>query len=125
MGGLNHSRPKGLVGLDRSSRQAGGSHGISTRVALFGASPATTPRTRPAPDPAIEQIEHPAVGEWTDAMRDESTREKRPSRRRWMKWEDSLRRYATQAGLQQWARAAGNRSERASRAEFSERFIEG
>ena len=27
---------------------------------------------------------------WTEAMRDESTGEKRPSRRRWMKWEDNL-----------------------------------
>ena len=63
--------------------------------------------------------------DWTEAMRDESTREKRPSRRRWMKWEDTLRRYATQAGLRQWARAAGNRTEWASHAEFFETFIEG
>ena len=62
---------------------------------------------------------------WTEAMRDESTREKRPSRQRWMKWEDTLRRYATQAGLRQWARAAGNRNEWAAHAEFFERFIEG
>ena len=61
----------------------------------------------------------------TEAMRDEGARQKRPSRRRWMKWEDPLRHYAKQAGLRQWARAAEDRSKWASHADLFERYIEG
>lgn len=36
-------------------------------------------------------------------------RELRPSRRRWMKWEDALRRFCTSSGLPPWDELAGDR----------------
>ena len=40
-----------------------------------------------------------------------ASREVRPSRRRWMKWEDQLRRFCTSQGLPPWDEMAANRDE--------------
>ena len=40
-----------------------------------------------------------------------SFRERRPSRRRWMKWEDPLRRFCSEQGLPQWTDLATNREQ--------------
>ena len=40
-----------------------------------------------------------------------ASREVRPSRRRWMKWEDQLRRFCTLQGLPPWEEMAANRDE--------------
>jgi hypothetical protein len=40
-----------------------------------------------------------------------ASREVRPSRRRWMKWEDQLRRFCTSQGLARWDEIAANRDE--------------
>eukprot|EP00959_Pyramimonas_sp_CCMP1952_P333824 6990936-Pyramimonas_sp.AAC.1 len=53
------------------------------------------------------------------------TQGKWPPRRRRMKWENTLRHHAAQAGVRQWARAAGNRTEWALQAEFLARCNEG
>ena len=54
---------------------------------------------------------------WRDSawqeMADEmgSMRETRPSRRRWMKWEDGLRRFCAASGLKPWQELAGTRED--------------
>ena len=49
-----------------------------------------------------------------------SLRERRRGRRRWLRWEDDLRRYAATCGWESWQRAATNRDERR---EHSAKFV--
>ena len=49
--------------------------------------------------------------EWTQiALHEGGQRELRPSRRRWMKWEDQVRRFAHQQALGAWMSAAEDKS---------------
>ena len=49
---------------------------------------------------------------WQSLANDMGTaRDMRPSRRRWMKWEDPLRRFCTARGIQQWTELAANREQ--------------
>ena len=45
---------------------------------------------------------------WQEIVDEMSTRPMRPSRRRWMKWEDSLRRHCSAMGLGNWWQVAGS-----------------
>ena len=47
---------------------------------------------------------------WQQAVSDSSRRPLRPSRRRWMKWEDSLRRFAQYEGIGSWTVVCGDRA---------------
>ena len=46
---------------------------------------------------------------WQQVVNDSSCRPLRPSRRRWMKWEDSLRRFAQHMGIGSWNVVCGDR----------------
>ena len=48
---------------------------------------------------------------WQSAAGDVAGRPLRPSRRRWMKWEDVLRRYSTAMGSPQWMTEAATKTE--------------
>jgi len=62
--------------------------------------------------------------DWQSLMLESCTaRPLRPSRRRWMKWEDILRRFCTAAGLEQWKSLSQDRSTWAGKADtFSKWF---
>ena len=62
--------------------------------------------------------------DWQSLMLESCTaRPLRPSRRRWMKWEDILRRFCTAAGLKQWKSLSQDRSKWAGKADtFSKWF---
>ncbi len=55
--------------------------------------------------------------DWTKAMTDCSWRPRRPSRRRWMKWEDPIRRYAAETGVPTWSNVTNDRTAWKSMAE--------
>ena len=54
---------------------------------------------------------------WQEIVNESSSRLLRPLRRRWMKWEDSLRRHCSVHGLGSWIQAAGHILEWATHAD--------
>ena len=61
--------------------------------------------------------------DWTKAMEDCSWRPRRPTRRRWMKWEDSIRKFVAESSIASWSDIANDRTMWSSMAEgFAARF---
>ena len=62
--------------------------------------------------------------QWQDVVNEMGhLRPLRPSKRRWIKWEDPIRRFCSSGGIRHWMNHAANRAQWASHAEVFAQFV--
>ena len=101
--GCNGARTKHLRGLRAQESNVGGSHTFS------GNTPGLDVARRDD-NSWIHRVTFWRDSSWQGIVANLADRPRRPSRRRWMRFEDCLRRYKTQTGGANWRTAAQDKT---------------